>query len=57
MQFVATEVHGDAFYVEVFAVGEMVGLVLEQFLGWGGVGVSWVASRECTPHQVEGVLW
>ena len=52
MQFVATEVHGDAFYVEVFAVGEMVCLVLELFLGWGGVGVSWVASRECTAYQV-----
>ena len=29
----------------------MVGLVLEQLLGWGGVGVSWVASRECTTDQ------
>ena len=52
MQFVATEVHGDAFYVQVLAVGEMVDLELEQFLGWGGVGVSWVASRECTTDQV-----
>jgi hypothetical protein len=38
-------------------VREVVGLELEQFLGWGGVWVGWVAGGECAADEKEGALW